>query len=257
MSALAVSSILFVCVFIGALLGMGLRSALPEHHLDDRSKDVVRVAMGLVATMAALVLSLLVASAKSAYDEQENGLEQMSASIVILDATLEQFGPEARNARDVLRNGVARAIARIWPEEASPVPTTAPITKAITKNEGRGIFGAIQELSPQNDQQRDLKSRALQIAIDLGRTRWLLAAQEQSSPISTAVLVILAFWLIVLFTSFGLFAPLNPTVVAALLLCSLSVSGAIFLILELAQPFDGFIQVSSAPLRSALANLGP
>ena len=69
-------------------------------------------------------------------------------------------------------------------------------------------------------------------------------------------LVVLVFWLTILFISFGLFAPPNATVIATLFVCALSVSGAIFLILELDQPFEGLIRISSAPLRNALAHLG-
>lgn len=251
-SAWAITAILFACVFGAALLGMLLCAALPEHHLDDRSKDVVRIGMGLVATMAALVMGLLVASAKGSYDTQRSGLDQISANITLLDTTLAQFGPEARNARDLLRHAVSLALARIWPQDASQTSTVAPLSAA----EGRNLYGKIQELSPGNDKQRELRSQALQIALDVGRERWLLAAEEESSSIPVPFLVVVIFWLAVLFASFGLFAPPNATVIVTLFVCALSVSGAIFLILELAEPFGGLIQVSSAPLREAFAHLG-
>jgi hypothetical protein len=254
-SAWAISSILFVCVFGGALLGMLLRSVLPKHHLNDESKDVVRLCMGLVATMAALVLGLLVASAKGSYDTEKGGVDQLSANLILLDSTLAQYEPKAQRSRDLLRRIVSDGLKRIWPEEEeSEGHTFAPSTTTMASE--RTLFETIQELTPENDKQRRLQSVALQIAVDLTRARWLLVAQEESSPIPMLFLVILVLWLVVLFVSFGLFAPPNSVVIAALIVCALSVSGAIFLILELAGPFDGLIQISSAPLRNAFEHLG-
>ena len=93
------------------------------------------------------------------------------------------------------------------------------------------------------------------MAIDLGKMRWLMFEQGSTS-ISLPLLAVLVFWLAIVFTSFGLFAPTNPTVIATLFFCALSVSAAIFLILEMYTPFEGLIQISSAPLRNALAHLG-
>src|SRR5207248_9963466 len=90
---------------------------------------------------------------------------------------------------------------------------------------------------------------------DLRQTRWLLVEQTQS-PIPIPFLVVLLFWLTVLHISFGMLAPRNATVVAVLLTCALSVSGAIFMILEMSHPLDGMIKVSSAPMRNALEHLG-
>ena len=208
--------------------------------------------MGLVATMAALVLGLLVASAKGSFDAQKSGMDQISANLILLDSTLAQYGPEAQGSRDTLRRIVSDGLKRIWPEEESEGSTFAPATMAS----GRTLYETIQELTPENDKQRRLQSVALQIAVDLARARWLLVAQEESSPIPMLFLVILVLWLVVLFVSFGLFAPPNSVVIAALIVCALSVSGAIFLILELAGPFDGLIQISSAPLRNAFTLLG-
>jgi hypothetical protein len=252
-SAWAISSIVFACVSGAALLGMALRGALPQHHLDDRSKDVVRLGMGLIGTMAALVLGLLVASAKSAYDAEKDGLNRISASLILLDSELALYGPETREARDLLRRVVAAAFERIWPEDAA---RTGTVAAPGMLPQGRSLYGKIEELSPQDDTQRRLHAAALQTAAELGQARWLLAAQEKSNPIPMPFLVILVFWLGILFVSFGLFAPPNATVLATLFLCALSVSGAVLLILELAEPLGGMIRIASAPLRNALALLG-
>jgi len=253
MSALLTAVIVLACVFGGALLGMLLRGVLPAPHLSDESKDVVRLGTGLVATMAALVLGLLVASAKGSYDTQRNGLDEIAANVTLLDTVLAQYGPQAGEARASLRRLVAGGITRLWPADASQEPTLAA---AETTAGGKLLRAEVLALAPANDMQRALQSQALQIGGELARTRLLLVAQHEGANISGVFLVILTFWLVVLFASFGLYAPRNATVFAALLISALSVSGAIFLILELDQPFEGLIQISSAPLRDAFTHLG-
>jgi len=250
MSAMVIAWIVFGCVFGGVLLGMFLRDVLPDHHLSADSRDVVKLGMGLIATMAALVLGLLIASAKGSYDTQRNELVRLSANVVLLDRVLAHYGSEAKEARDMLRSVVASALDRIWPADSSRAAQLEP-----TATPAEGLYDKIRGLSPQDEAQRSLQAEALQIAIDLARTRWLLFEQAGSS-ISMPFLVLLAFWLVIIFVSFGLFAPRNATVLVTMLVCALSVSGGIFLILELDRPFAGLIRISSAPLRSALAHLG-
>src|SRR5438874_1880817 len=168
---MAIGWIAFACVFGGALLGMFLRGVLPEHHLSRDSKDVVKLGMGLLGTMAALVLGLLIASAKGSFDTQNTEVKQAAAKIVLLDRALAQYGPETKDARDMIRRSVAFRLAVTWPEDGSApgrfdTPETTPTLERIETN--------IRDLSPQNDGQRWLQSRALQIASDLQQTRWLL-----------------------------------------------------------------------------------
>jgi hypothetical protein len=253
MSALAVAAIVFACVFGGAVFGVLLQRILPAHHLTDQSRDVVRLGTGLVATMAALVLGLLVASAKGAYDIQKNGLDEITANLTLLDATLAQYGPETREARAILRNTVGFAIARLWPADASQEST---LGAAETTAGGNSFYDEVLALTPATEAQRMLQAQSLTVARDLARARLLLIAQQETEPISNVFLVVLTSWLVVLFVSFGLFAPRNATVLVALLISAFSVSGAIFLIMELGGPFAGLIQISSAPLRNAFVHLG-
>jgi hypothetical protein len=253
MSSLTVSGIVFACIFAGAILGMILRAVLHETQMSAEAKDVVKLGMGLIGTMTALVLGLLVASAKGSFDTQRTGLAQMSGNIIFLDRTLAHYGPDARDARDYLRASVADILQRTWPAE-SPEPGH---TEAKSGTEGRyeAVFEKLQDLAPKNDAQRALQAQALKTATDIAQARWVLFAQKGSS-IPTPFLVILVCWLAVLFASFSIFARPNATVVVALLICALSVAAALFLILELDRPFDGLIQLSSDPLRRALAQLG-
>jgi hypothetical protein len=250
MSAMAIAWAVFACVFGGALLGMFLRSALPEKHLSGDTKDVVKVAIALIATMAALVLSLLISSAKSAYDTRNGEVVQFSADLVLLDRALARYGPEAKDTRSLLRNTVAAAIERYWPTNgvrtASLNPTGSPFET---------IYDQIEQLPPQNDYQRSLKAQALTATTNLGHTRFLLI-QGVGTSIPLPFLVVMVFWLTIIFASFGLFAPANAVVITVFVVCALSVSGALFLILELDRSYEGTMQVSSAPLRQALARLG-
>jgi hypothetical protein len=249
MNSIAVSLIVFMSVFGGSLLGVLLRSALPPQHLSADSKDIVRLGMGLVGTMAALVLGLLVASAKSSYDAQSNELTQVSANVITLDRVLAHYGPEANEARNQLRNAVVRVADRVWPKDHSRHPTLEPSIAT------ESLYDTIQQLSPKDTTQRSLQSDAMSLANGLSQTRWLMYEQNAGS-VPFPMLVILVLWLTIIFVSFGLFAPRNATVVASLFVSALSVSCAIFLILEMYKPFEGLIQISGAPLYAALSHLG-
>lgn len=253
MSSLTVSGIVFACCIGGALLGLVLRAILHEKHLSAESKDLVRLGMGLVATMTALVLGLLVASAKSSFDAERNGLAQMSANMIVLDRTLARYGADAKEARETLRASVADLLQRTWPEENRGSGRTE--TRSSTEGRYEGVFERIQELTPKNESQRALQAQALKTAVDIGQTRWLMYSQKSSS-IPTPFLVVLVCWLTLIMVSFSLFAPPNAVVFFTLFVCALTVSSAIFLVLDLDQPFSGIIQISSVPLRNALEQLG-
>jgi hypothetical protein len=247
MSALAISLIAFAFVFGGALLGMYVRNALPEGHLRDDVKDVVRLSTGLVGTIAALVLGLLIASAKSSYDARDTQIKQITANIILLDGLLEHYGPDAHILRVALRNAVPPMIDRIWNErhndKSEPFVATA---------EAQAFVDKIQELKPDNEPKRALQARILNAAADLGQARLSLFAQAHES-IPMPFLAILIFWLTMIFASFGLFVRVNPIVIITFFVGTLSVAGAIFLILEMDQPLAGLLQISSEPLRHALA----
>lgn len=248
------SSIAFVCVFGGALLGMLLRQVMPEHHLNDDSKDVIKLGVGLIATVTALVLGLVIATAKSSYDMQDEALKHASTKIILLDRVLDQYGPEASEARALIKSTLAHRLDQIWPEERSL--TEAPILSDTVRTfKNSSIERKIRQLSPQNETQRGIQIRALQIGGEIMETRWFVMGTMDSS-IPVPFLVIVVFWLTIIFVSFGLLAPRNTTVIVVLFVCALSVSCAILLILEMAQPFSGFMKISSAPLRFTLSHLG-
>jgi Protein of unknown function (DUF4239) len=243
-----VSAIIFCCIFGGALFGMWLRGVLPENHLEADTKDLVKLGVGLIGTMAALLLGLLVASAKSSYDMRRTELTQMAANLVLLDRGLAHYGAESRDVRGLLKVAASSTIDEIWSEDDSQ----GSVLPSPASGEA---FDKLQELVPHTDAQRMLKSQAESIMINFGQTQLLLLAQSGSS-ISTPFLVVVVFWLTLLFVSFGLFAPRNATAIVTLLLAAISVAGALFLILDLDHPFTGLLQISSAPMRNALSVLG-
>jgi Protein of unknown function (DUF4239) len=250
MSPLTTSLAVFGCVTIGALLGMRGHSLLPDHHRSPETKEVVRLGMALVGTMVALVLGLLVGSGKGYYDTQNSEVTQLAADVRLLNKILIHYGPEAQDVQDLLRTSVAHIMDVTWARDGSGKPHSA----SSTANE-EALFEKLQQLSPHNDNQRFLLSQALNSAIKLGQTRALMAAQGTSS-VPTPLVAMLTLWLTLLFMSFGIFVRPNVTVLISLLVSALAVCGAIFLILEMYQPYTGFIHVSDAPLRAALAQIG-
>jgi hypothetical protein len=248
-SPLQISIIVFAAVFGGALLGVFVYPFLPDTQQSPESRDIVRLGMGLVATTVAIVLGLLVASAKGFYDTQSTEVTQVAANFVLLDRVLFHYGPESQGTRAALHNFLANVLDTIDPSGKSNYSTQHGTL------DGEVILDKITELSPKDENQRYLKTQALNIALQLGQIRWLMFEQN-TVPVPNLLLLMLVCWVIVLFFSFGLFAPRNLTVLSGLLLASLAVCGAILLILEMYHPRSGLIRVSDAPLRAALAQLG-
>jgi hypothetical protein len=251
-STIVLSCIVFACVCGAALLALVLGRVLPEHHLRPEAKDAVKQGLVMIATLAALVLGLLVAAAKGTYDTQNSAVKQLSASVLLLDRTLSLYGPETKEARALLREATAAMLERIWPEDGARAGSVEP---GEARAQMEVFYDKVATLKPHNETQGALKARALAFTADLAQTRLRLFANRDSS-IPGAFLVVLVFWLAVLFAGYGLLAPPNATVVAVLIVCALSVSTAIFLILELDRPFEGIMRVSSAPLRDVLSLLG-
>jgi hypothetical protein len=235
----------------GIFLGSLLRDALPRHHLNKDTQDVVRLGVGLVATMAALVVGLLIAAAKNSFDTQSGQVRQITADVVLLDNLLAQYGPEAAPLRAEIRTAIPLFADRLWSEKASDATARYEPNVAVEK-----VYIEIQSLAPQNDLQRSLQARAIAASTDIAQARLLLFT-EKGNSIPLPFLGVLALWLIIIFASFSLFSSLNATVFISLALFALSSSCAIYLILELGRPFTGLMMISSAPLREALGPLSP
>lgn len=243
MSAVTTSLIVFACVFASAFVGMGLRRALPEHHRAAESKELIRLTMTLIGTMSALVLGLLVASSKSYYDGQKEELTTAQANIMLLDRVLALYGPDAQPARGELHRVLEGAAERIW----NPQP--GPPMKADS------VYQAVAALKPATESQRELREHASTLIFEIGKSRWLLFARQESA-VARPLLIAVVFWLSINFMSFGLFATRNSTVVAALFLGAMSVAGAVYLIQEMNAPFSGLLRISDAPMRAVIDQVG-
>jgi hypothetical protein len=231
------------------LVGRGFRLIVRDHHLDPDTRDVVKLAMGLVATMSALLLGLLVSSAKGSYDTVRSEVIQMAAKIAFLDRVLTIYGAEAAETRGQFHHAVDEAIRRMWPADKGEQARLDPDVKT-----GGAVMAAIQRLSPNDEAQRNLRTQALSLAVEIGQLHSLLEAQMVTS-ISKPLLIVVVSWLFVIFVSFSVLAPRNTVAMAALLASAASSAAAIFLILELDRPFGGLIRISSEPMLNAVRQM--
>lgn len=255
MDPTVVGSIVFAFSFGGALLGMWAQSILPQHHLDSDSRDTVKVGIGLVATMTALVLGLVTASAKSSFDAVNATVQQTAVDILTLDRALARYGAETQDIRQGLKNAVRLRIETIWTPNGARAPALLDPLHAGTGLLAESLDHDVRLLAPRDDVQRALQARALALSEQLLEARWMVLAGSETS-VPRPFLVVLLFWLSMIFGSFGLFAPRNTTVVATLAACALSVGSAMFLVLEMDMPFSGLLRVSAEPLQFALRTLG-
>lgn len=238
---------IFVLLLAGAALGVALRRRLPAHLVDDSAKDVVRLGMGLLATIAALVISLLINSSYALYEAQRNDLNTLAADAIHLDGLLRLYGDEARPAREFLRPSLARTVEHLW--SGANLDHFRESSTA-----GEQAYLVILNLKPQNDVQATLKAQAIHLTTMFAQSRLrLFERADPDQPMS--LLVALTVWMVSLFVSYCLFSPLRRTSAVAVVFVALSVAAAMFLILELTQPFSGLIQLSDRPLSTALPPL--
>ncbi|HJV35832.1 hypothetical protein [Geomonas sp.] len=252
MNSLLIALIAFASIFGGALLGFAIQCVLPDHHLRPESKDTVKLGAGLIATMAALVLGLLVSSSKSTYDSVNTGLIQMSAKAITLDRLLAQYGPETKEIRSELRDSVTHTVHLVWPELNSGLTGVKALEGSKT---GERLAVHVRQLTPKSDEQRAIHAQSMQIVADIMQSKWVLV-QQHHTKLPLIFLIILISWFAILNITYGIFAPRNVTVIAVLFFCALSVSASLLLIVEMNSPLDGLIKVSSDPMLNALKHLG-
>jgi hypothetical protein len=249
MIIIIVALTLFIVLVGVTLLGGRLRRLVPAEQLSDESKDAIKLALGLVGTMTAILLGLLISSAKGAFDTTRTEVIQMAAKVALLDRVLALYGPETAEARRALRDATADGVRRTWPAERS-----GPVRLDPNPQMGDAVYGPISHLAPHDDAQRALKTEAATLMVQLAEIRALLQAQAVPS-VSKPLLIALMIWLMVIFLGFSLLAPTNATSTLALIAGAFSVACAIFIILELDYPFAGIIRVPSDPMIKTLAHL--
>jgi hypothetical protein len=240
----------FVALAAGAAVGMILHTRVPKQRLDD-TKEVVRLGAGFLATLSAVLISLMITSAKSSYDTQDGHFRTLAAYLVETDQLLVQYGPETIQIRLLMRQAVPAAIDRIWREERSVSQDSAFTAASLAEQ----IGSAIATLTPADDAHRDLKRRIEEASSEIARIRLLMFA-DGGAAIPIPFLLVLIFWLAVVFASYSLFVQPSRTVLAALLVFALSISSALFLVADLGQPFVGLMQLPKEQLRRTLGPLG-
>lgn len=252
MTHVLIALVIFVIVFASAMAGLRLRGILPEHHFTTTSADAIKLATGLIATLAALVLGLLVSSAKHTLDTVNAELLQSAAQIMQLDRLLQEYGPPAQVLRQNMNRDYERALELLNSDLSAQVNQ---LTRQDRLQRLEDYQVQLMALPAADDVHRQMRMVAVELQGQISVTRWLVLLQREGS-LSTPLLIVLVLWLVVIFAAFGLLSPPNGAVVVGLLLCALSAAGAIFLILEMDTPLDGIIHMSVTPLRDAIDRLG-
>ncbi|HEX7236246.1 MAG TPA: hypothetical protein VF405_04735 [Gammaproteobacteria bacterium] len=246
MSPSAIVAIVFAFLILAVMLGMTMSGRLAEHHLSSESRDTVKLALGLVATLAALLLGLLVSSAKDAFDAEREQVNALAAKVATLDRALALYGAEAAGAQSELRAVIQGAIAQAWATGDGSISNLN-----FDERRGQNILRAIQQLQPTDEAQADVKARATDLAFELIEGRSLLVALA-AGGVSVPVLILVVSWLVVILFGFSLLAPRNAVTAVALIVSAAAVCGAVLLLLEFYRPFDGLIRISSDPLLIAI-----
>src|SRR5215831_5910304 len=246
---LAIGLISFAAIFVGALIGLFARRFLPGHHLSSETQSAITVSVAVLGTLSALVLGLMISAADSSFSARSDDVRELSLQAIRMDRNLRRYGPETADARAALRIWTAAKLQELFPDKREP--SVSPETTIIMLER---VQDAVVALTPQNERQKYLRTLCLTLSSTMIQARWKLE-QRVGHSIPIPFLVLLIFWLSIVFASFGLFAPANPTVIVALFLCSLAVSGGIYLIEELDKPLSGFIRIPPDSLRNALTEI--
>ena len=237
----------FALILASTILGAIVRARLPEHHLTGDSKEVIRLATALVATLTALVLALLFAATRASFEHTSASVSRLATDITELDEVLDEYGPDAAAIRKRLRGEMGPLIDSIWRDDA--IAAGRPVVARPAHNSS--ALYLVRELQPKTPVQASLQARALQIGTDISQTRLGLFAQPPDS-VSTPFMIVLVAWLMFIFTTFSMSSKPNPTLGIVLSVCILSASAAVYLLLELGLPFGGLMQVANDSLRGAL-----
>lgn len=250
MNPLFVALIVAMLMMISALGAGFLRKRLASHHFDDETKDVVKLGLGFLATLSALVMGLIVSSSKASYDTKAEMVHTSAALIIEFDSNLRRIGPEAEPVRQLSRQAVASTMYQLWGGDGATKGVPADANKRLAGQLGK----MLSDLPLKDEIQRQAQANALRTLGELARIN-AASFTQQGSNVMAPLLVVVTCWMMLTIMGWNLFAPNNHTVKAVNIVCSLSVASVIFLILEMDQPFGGIVSVSDMPMRAALLEL--
>ncbi|MBX9711509.1 MAG: hypothetical protein K2X60_10790 [Xanthobacteraceae bacterium] len=241
----------FSFIFGSGIAGLFLGKILPKDHHSDATQRTVQMAMSTVGILAALVLGLLIASAKGNLDTGNKEIEQFSTSLILLDREAVHFGAETKPIRDLLRAFTKEKIDQTWTEGTGTIADHSRTVQMLDEIQNR-----LRGFSAQSDADRFAQNAALSLVADLKNNSRVLAVQ-QGNRTSRPFFIVMIFWLSVLLLSYGVFAPPNATVIAAMAITAFSIAVAMNLIVDMDHPFAGYINVSKAPMQQALEQMKP
>ena len=241
---------IFVLLSAVALSTLYLHSRLPDHQLTKETQDAVKVGVGMVVILTALLLGLLIASVKGTFDTAGRDLKHFATQIVLLDRSLRAYGSLGDSARTLIRQYAEQALAGTWPSDNESEVVDDPRAEQLIYQ----LQNAVLSLAPESSQQRALSDEMKGEVRRLIELRWTLI-EEGTTSLNVPLVTVLVIWLTLVFASFGYNAPRNPLVVITFILCAASIGGALFLIIQMDRPFEGLIKVSPAPLQNALAHI--
>jgi len=258
------AAVVLIILFGSSAIGLFIRPLLSERHRSREVVEFVQLVVAMLTTFAALVLGLLTSSVKASFDAVGNDIKGLATQLIQLDRSLREWGTETQPTRELLRTYTAAVIATTWTREQKPLGNYYPtqvLTGAGSSLESPTLGDMltrieldVRQLEPHDAMHRRLLTTCIAQFERLMETRWKLV-EETPNSISGPFYVVLVFWLVIVFGSFGLTAPRNALSYTAIGLGGVSITSAMFVILELDTPFSGLFTVSSQPLRDALAHL--
>jgi hypothetical protein len=256
------SLLLFVLLCGSAGIGFFANSRLTEKHRSRDSIELVQLAISLLVTFTAIVLGMLTTSVKSGFDTAYAARGSYAGQLAQLDRCLRDYGPETTPMREQLRSYVAAVIASTWPSETPPRGVTYPDTTKMPRTGESSVLAAlindigleIHSLQPADALHHNLMAACSDQYSELLRRRWTVIEGIHES-ISTPFYWVLVFWLMILFGSFGLRAPPHSMSVTVIVLCAISVTVAMFVILDMDMPYGGLFGIPSTSMRNALADM--
>jgi hypothetical protein len=246
MNPIRTTAIVAACLLAAISIGMWASCTFHTDQLGPETRETVKLGTGLIATIAALLLGLLVNSSKTYFNTTRTQLSEVASKYSFLSRLLEIYGPQADGVRSALHALIEETMRRLWPDDAH---TPAP---SVHKNQiGNAFYSALLNLETCDDTERTLKAQAVSLVADLGQLRSLMEAESTTST-SKPMLVVLVFWLVMIFLGYSLIVPANATDAVILIVSAWCATGSIFLILEQDDPFRGIIRISSKPLLDVL-----
>lgn len=248
MASFAVASLVAAMIFASGLSGLLLQSFLPKPHTSDRSRDMISSVVGTTTLLLALVLGLLIWTAYGVYTAQKAGLEALVSEALQFDQVLTEYGPEANVGRALLKTQATADRRQFWESNVSAgsLPYSealANVSTSLANMRERDAF--LDALKPTTDLQKRLLELARQLTTSIGQTR-LAMSLRMDSPVPWPLLAIVVSWSLLLFCGAGLLSQINATTLTSMAFGAFSVASAIFLILELSQPYTGLFHVSPA-----------